>query len=211
LYIPLAKDKEGGEAMMGAAGEKNRPDLDEYGILNLFGEITGDSAGSLCRQIIQINVEGKLNKIQLLINSGGGDCHAGFALLDIMDWSRIPIATTGIGVVGSMALLAFMAGQRGSRVLTPRTSLLSHRYFAVHGGNHSQILAFRKQEDTVHETIVNHYLRHTRLKTREEVEEMLLRDVDTWLCPREAVELGIADIIESMEGIAGRPGKGAAA
>ena len=104
--------------MMGAAGEKNRPDLDEYGILNLFGEITGDSAGSLCRQIIQINVEGKLNKIQILINSGGGDCHAGFALLDIMEWSRIPIATTGIGLVSSIALLVFMAGQRGSRVLT---------------------------------------------------------------------------------------------
>jgi ATP-dependent Clp protease protease subunit len=189
--------------------EKNRPDLNEYGVLNLFGEISGEAAGALCRQIIQINVENKLSRIQLLINSGGGDCHAGFAILDIMDWSRIPIATTGIGMVGSMALLVFMAGERGNRVLTPRTALLSHRYSSIHGGNHSQILAFRKQEDTVHQQIVDHYLEHTRLETREQVEEILLRDVDTWLSPKEAVELGIADIIEPL-GACSR-GKGSAA
>lgn len=193
------------------AVEKNRPDLDEYGILNLFGEISDESAGALCRQIIQINFEGKLNRIQLLINSGGGECHAGFALLDIMDWSRIPISTTGIGMVGSMALLVFMAGERGNRVLTPRTSLLSHRYTVSHGGNHSQIMAFRKQEDTIHQQIIDHYLAHTRLKTREEVEEILLRDVDTWLSPAEAVDLDMADIIEPFTRIKAAVRKGVAA
>lgn len=31
-----------------------------------------------------------------------GSCPAGFAIIDIMEWSRLPIFTTGIGMIASM-------------------------------------------------------------------------------------------------------------
>jgi ATP-dependent Clp protease protease subunit len=34
------------------------------------------------------------------------------------------------------------------------------------------------------------------LNDQNELEEKLLRDVDTWLSPEEAIEYGIADIVE---------------
>jgi hypothetical protein len=58
------------------------------------------------------------------------------------------------------------------------------------------LIARRKEEDFLHERLIRHYMEHTVLKTPEEVESVLLRDVDAWLTPEEAMEYGIADRIE---------------
>ena len=173
-----------------------RRTLDEHGIIFVSGEIAKDSATAICEKIIEFNVSQDPGFIQLIINSGGGQCAAGFAVIDLMDWSRLPVYTTGIGMVGSMALAIFMAGDKGHRVLTPRTSVLSHRFSAINWGNHSELVAHRKEEDFLHRRLLGHYLSHTLLDSEEEVTERLLADVDTWLTPEEAREMGIADIIQ---------------
>ena len=170
--------------------------LDDYGIIFISGEIDQERAQSVCEKIIEINVAHNCDFIQLIINSHGGLCSAGFAIIDMMDWSRFPVYTTGVGIISSMALAVFMAGEKGHRVLTPRTSILSHRFSAFSYGNHSELLAKRKEEDLMHRRLLDHYIQHTKLKTDEEVVKKLLGDVDTWLTPQEAVELGIADVIQ---------------
>jgi ATP-dependent Clp protease protease subunit len=70
-------------------------------------------------------------------------------------------------------------------------------------GNHSQLLASRKEQDLEHARIVEHYLRYTNLNSREELEKHLLRDVDTWLSAEEAVQFGLADIVEPINRLAG--------
>ncbi|MFW5836423.1 MAG: ATP-dependent Clp protease proteolytic subunit, partial [Desulfovibrionaceae bacterium] len=151
-----------------------------------------------CQEIIEMNVAGKVDHIQMVINSPGGGPYAGFAIIDMMEWSRLPIYTTGLGLVASMGLMLFMAGERGRRVLTPRTAILSHRFSGITAGNHSQLLAGRKEEDMLHQRIVDHYLAYSDIPSREELETILLRDVDSWLTPQEAVRHGIADIIENL-------------
>jgi len=175
---------------------KEGPDLGEKGILFLNGEITDESARSLCQDIIALNLKGKVPRIQLLVQSQGGSCTAGFAIVDLMEWSRIPVYTTGLGILASMGLLVFMAGHRGHRTLLPRSILLSHRFSTAFAGNHSQLLAARKMQDLVHERIVAHYLAYSNVKDRARLEETLLRDVDTWLTPEEAVSYGLADVVE---------------
>lgn len=167
------------------------------GLIFLTGEINDGTAAGICREIIQLNMQGEVPWIQMMINSCGGYCTDGFAIIDIMEWSRIPVYTTGIGMIASMGLLVFMAGEKGHRVLTPRTSILSHRYAGGVIGNHSQLVASRKEQDLMHQRIINHYLQHTALKTEKELNAKLLRDVDTWLTPEEAVAHGIADIVET--------------
>ena len=170
--------------------------LKDYGIIYLAGSIDAGTAKSICEQIIEINLAGAIDHIQMIINSPGGSCTDGFAVIDIMEWSRIPIYTAGIGLIASMGLLVFMAGEKGRRVITPRTSILSHRFTAFPIGNYSQLIAGRKEEDFLHERIVDHYLQYAGIDTRKALEEILLRDIDTWLSPEEALGFGLADIIE---------------
>jgi ATP-dependent Clp protease protease subunit len=170
--------------------------LKDYGIIYISGSVNDGMSESICKEIIEYNIKGEADHLQMIINSPGGSCPAGFAIIDMMEWSRIPIYTTGIGMIASMGLLLFMCGAKGRRVITARTSILSHRFSWISAGNHSQLLANRKEEDLEHKRIVAHYLRYTQLASQAELEEKLLRDVDTWLSPEEAVGYGIADIVE---------------
>jgi ATP-dependent Clp protease, protease subunit len=172
--------------------------LKDYGVIYLSGEIDDRASEIVCKEIIESNISGKPDHIQMIINSPGGSCPAGFAIVDIMEWSRLPIYTTGIGMIASMGLLVFMTGFRGRRIITPRTSILSHRFSAMTWGNHSQLIASRKEQDLEHARIVEHYLRCSKIDSKEELEKYLLRDVDTWLTPEEATQFGIADLVEPM-------------
>ena len=178
---------------------KKEKGLSDYGIIYLSGAIEDGTSENVCKEIIEYNISGKIDHIQLIINSSGGSCPAGFAIIDIMEWSRLPIYTTGIGMIASMALLVFMTGTKGRRVITPRTSMLSHRYSSMTWGNHSQLLANRKEQDLEHDRIVDHYLRYSGIQAKEELEKYLLRDVDTWLTPEEAVKFGLVDIVEPLK------------
>ena len=172
--------------------------LKDFGIIYISGGIDGGTAESVCKEIIEYNIKAEVNQIQMVINSPGGSCPAGFSIIDIMEWSRIPIYTTGIGMIASMALLIFMTGEKGRRVITPRTSILSHRYYALSMGSHSQLIAGRKEQDLEHQRILQHYLAYSSIKDRAELERHLLRDVDTWLTPEEAIQYGLADRIEPV-------------
>lgn len=183
---------------MGKNEEVKDRRLKDYGIIYVSGSVEDDTSEEICKEIIEYNISGKVDHIQMIINSPGGSCSAGFAIIDIMEWSRLPIYTTGIGMIASMGLLIFMTGLKGHRVITPRTSILSHRYSAMTLGNHSQLLASRKQQDLEHKRIVEHYLIYSNIDSKEELEQNLLQDVDTWLTPEESVQFGIADIVEAL-------------
>ena len=49
-----------------------------------------------------------------------------------------------------------------------------------------------------HERIIEHYLNYSTVKSRKELEQYLLCDVDTWLSPEEAVRFGLADVVEPL-------------
>ena len=176
--------------------ERDEKDLKDYGIIYLSGAINEVAAEKVCKEIIEYNIKGSINQVQMVINSQGGTCTAGFSIIDIMEWSNIPIYTTGIGMIASMALLIFMTGEKGHRVVTPRTSILSHRFSAMSSGNHSQLIAGRREEDMLHERILNHYMAYSNIKDKAELEKYLLRDVDIWLSTEEALKLGIVDVVE---------------
>ena len=179
--------------------EENEKSLKDYGIIYISGSIDDRTSEDVCKEIIEMNIKQELDHIQMIINSVGGTSNAGFAIIDIMEWSNIPVFTTGLGMIASMGLIIFMTGTKGRRVITPRTSILSHRFSWMKAGNHSQLLASRKAEDLEHKKIVEHYQKYTNLKSQEELEKILLRDTDTWLSPEEAVKYGIADFVEPLK------------
>jgi ATP-dependent Clp protease protease subunit len=189
----MVKYQKGGEE----SGEKKS--LSDLGIIDVTGAIEDATSEKVCEKILEMNVAAQVEHIQMIINSPGGSCSAGFAIIDLMEWSRIPVHTTGLGRIASMGLLIFMAGEKGRRVLTPRTSILSHRFSTVAWGSHSQLVAQRREEDLMHRRIIEHYLTYSSVKNEKELTEKLLRDADTWLTPEEAVACGIADAVEKTQ------------
>jgi ATP-dependent Clp protease protease subunit len=186
-----------------ASDDKDKENiLREHGVIILSGEIDDASAERVCKDIISYNLAGEVDQIQFLINSSGGLCSSGFAIIDMMEWSKLPVTTAGIGMIGSMGLMVFMAGVHGRRVITSKTSILSHRFSGTTRGTHSQLLANRREQDLLYDRIVDHYLRYTNVSSREELEQFLLRDVDTWLSSDEAITFGLADSVEPIRQIA---------
>ncbi len=175
--------------------DEEKDELD--GFIFISGELKIETATKIIEDVIKYNYKSKLNYIQFIITSPGGDLYSAFAIIDIMKWSAIPVYTLGLGMVGSAALLIFMAGKKGHRVITPDTVLLSHRY-KINLTNCSQpdLKAFHKIEDWMYERMINHYIQHTNLKTKAEVEKHLLKEHDIWLTPQEALKLGIVDVIQ---------------
>ena len=65
--------------------------LKDYGIIYVSGPIEDEDSETVCKEIIEYNISGKVDHIQMIINSSGGSCSAGFAIIDIMEWSRLSI------------------------------------------------------------------------------------------------------------------------
>ena len=141
--------------------------------------------------------EEKREFLHLFINSPGGSICDCFALTDVMEASSIPIRTTGIGMIASCGLLIFMTGQKGERIITPNTAILSHQFSAGMMGKQHELLASTKRFEQVGEQLLRHYRRHTKLKVAQ-IKKELMPAEDRWLTAREAVKLGLADKIKKL-------------
>ena len=140
--------------------------------------------------------ETRLPQLTIIINSPGGDVHAAFALIDTMKASTIPIKTVGLGLIASCGFLIFIAGKKGSRILTPNTSILSHQYSWGSAGKEHELYARVKEFELSTARMMAHYKKCTGLSEKKNREKLLPAE-DVWLSAKEAVKYGIADKIVS--------------
>ena len=106
----------------------SEPSLEKLGIYLLMSDINSDSVKPVIEWILKNNItRGTFEYLTLIINSGGGSVGDAFALIDTIKGSVIPVHTIGLGEISSAALMIFMAGHKGKRVMTPNSSILSHQ------------------------------------------------------------------------------------
>lgn len=161
---------------------------------------TYDSTKPVVNWIIEKNLLPKADRpkeLTLIINSPGGSVHAAFALIDVMKGSAIPIKTVGLGLIASCGVLTFMAGQKGKRILTPNTSILSHQYSWGSSGKEHELFARVREFELSTERMLAHYKKCTGLKEKV-IREILLPPEDKWLSAEEAIKYGIADQIKTI-------------
>jgi ATP-dependent Clp protease protease subunit len=163
-----------------------------------MGEVTMETIKPLIDWIIAENYNKHKRKRELTLGicSPGGDLNACFALVDVMKGSKIPIRTIGMGMIASCGLLMFISGEKGKRILTPNTSILSHQYSWGTYGKEHELFAVVKEYDLTTERMVNHYKKCTGL-TEGEIRKYLLPPHDVWLSAKEAKKLGLCDSIKS--------------
>ena len=163
-----------------------------------MGDVTQETMKPLIDWIISENFNQKEKKRELTLGicSPGGDLNACFALVDVMKGSKIPIRTIGMGMIASCGLLMFISGEKGRRILTPNTSILSHQYSWGTYGKEHELFAQVKEYDLTTERIVNHYKKCTGLSEKD-IRKYLLPPHDVWLSAKEAKKLGLCDKIQA--------------
>ena len=174
------------------------PSVEECGIYLFMDEITDVTCKDVITFIISKNLVKPYPKyLQLVINSGGGDLNSAFAVIDTMKGSAIPIYTVGLGLVASAAFAIFIAGEKGKRVLTPNTSILSHQYSWGTYGKEHELLATTREYELTTQRMINHYKKCTGL-TEKKIREHLLPPQDVWLSATQAKKLGICDSVKTV-------------
>ena len=174
----------------------NRVTLNDSGMYLFMSTVTADSLRPIIEWIIEENMQPRKKKyLTLIINSPGGDVNACFALIDTIKGSAIPVRTVGLGFIGSCGLLMFIAGEKGHRVLTPNTSILSHQYSWGSGGKEHELFSITREFELTSKRMVDHYKKCTGLNEKK-IRKNLLPPSDVWLGADEALELGICDVIK---------------
>jgi ATP-dependent Clp protease protease subunit len=173
--------------------------LQEAGMYVFMGEVNHDSIRSVIEWILHENyvVKRKRKELLLIICSDGGDLSAAFALIDVMHSSLIPIKTVGLGCVGSAGLLIFIAGNKGRRILTPNTSILSHQFSWYNEGKAHELFATMREFELTQKRMVSHYRECTGLDD-ESIRTNLLPPQDVWLSAEDALGLNICDHITKL-------------
>lgn len=162
----------------------------EKGVIYLSGEFKKTNIDPIIHEILYLNEHPKVKEITLIINSVGGECGDAFALIDVMEMSKKKIRTVGLGYIASCGLLTFMAGN--TRLISDKAMILSHQFSSINWGKYHELVGIRKLDDWLHERMIKHYQKHTKLSKTEIIKE-LLKETDVWLTPDETVKFNLAD------------------
>ncbi len=182
---------------------KMSPDIDEdvdlydSGVFTFFGEIENDNCKDAVDWILEQNLKARNETLTLIICTEGGSVNHGFALIDVMKGSKIPIRTVGTGLIASMGLLVFLSGKKGERILTPNTVILSHQFSSFADGKEHELLACQKSNKIISDMIYRHYRKQTGL-TEKQIKSWLLPPSDVWLSAQEALDMGLCDSVKDL-------------
>lgn len=170
--------------------------LQDTGMYVFMDDVDAESIKPVIEWILYENHIAKIKKKELLlmICSNGGEMSEAFALIDVMAASAIPIKTVGLGCIASCGLLIFMAGNKGRRILTPNTSILSHQFSWHSEGKAHELFATVKEFKLTEQRMIDHYKRCTGASDAQ-IRKYLLPQQDVWLSGEEALKLNICDYI----------------
>jgi len=172
--------------------------LDRSGMFHIFGEIDEAIAEDAVKFIFahNLNKKFKLKNLTLVVNSQGGSLTDAFAIIDVMRHSSIPVHTLGIGQISSAGLMIFMAGTKPYRTLTPNTTIMSHQWSGGAVGKMHELISAQQDFEQTTARMMDHYRKCSSLAD-DQIKTNLLPPHDVFLTADQAVELGIADRIQS--------------
>lgn len=167
--------------------------LEALGVCLFTGEVNMESARYASEFILKSNLlQTHLQNLTFFINSEGGSTSDGFAVIDLMETSRIPISTVGIGQIASMGVLLLSAGTPGYRVLTKNAEVMAHQFSGYFAGKHHELLAQQQSYEMLEKRFMKHFLRHTNMNERQ-IRDIVFAKTDRYLTPEECKRFGIVD------------------
>lgn len=158
--------------------------------LFLFDAIDNETARRLVKEIIALD-KIKNAPIALYINSPGGSCSDGFAIIDAINGVRSPVITFITGEACSMAGLVSIAGDK--RVMSHSAIWMSHDMAGGVWGDYTTKVIDRTEHLKRYQAQIFEFLRkHTKLS---EAELEKARHGELWLTAIEAKKKGVVDSV----------------
>lgn len=169
---------------------------DYKNIILMNGEINSESSTQITKILLDIqnknDENGFFKPIHFIINSTGGSVIDAWQICDVMDIIKYPIITIGVGEIASAALLVFINGEPGFRILSHRTSIMSHQYSWGVIGKMDDLVSASREFNNIYERMENHFREKTKL-SKKVIRKKLLSGLDNWMKPEDALKLNLAD------------------
>jgi len=157
-----------------------------------FDSIDEDSVCDTIRILDAMESESNKKEIYIILSSGGGNAYDGLALYDRIRQSECQIIIVGTGMVASMGLIIFLAGDE--RRITENTRLLNHQVSADDFGGRTSDFKIESKEFEELQSILTDIVAE---RTGETVKQ-ITRDIalgDKWISAAYALEHGYADFL----------------
>lgn len=166
--------------------------------LYIFGDICkyawpeyGEASGvSIVNQLKALDVD----RINVHINSYGGDVSEGLAIYNVLREHKAEIVTICDGFACSAASVVFMAGD--TRRMSPASLLMIHNAWTIAMGNAADLRKTADDIETITQASVEAYKRGASIP-EEEIKALM--DAETWILPAQAVEYGFATEIDDED------------
>jgi ATP-dependent Clp protease, protease subunit len=165
-------------------------------VVMLGTPVTAQSANLLVAQLLFLDREDSERRIQLYINSPGGEVYAGMAMYDAMQEVAAPVSTVAVGQTASFGTVLLAGGAAGMRYALPHATIHMHQPHGGAQGQVSDIAIAAKEYDRLKKQLLEIFQLHTG-KDYATLEHDL--DRDYFLSPEQAVEYGIIDEVLALK------------
>ena len=164
--------------------------------INIYGDICSwawEELGEVSAVTLskQLEALGDVEKINVYINSYGGEVAEGLAIYNALKRHKAKVVTYCDGFACSIASVIFMAGDE--RIMNASSLLMIHNAWTFAHGNAAELRKAADDVEKINEAAVTAYKAHSTL-TEEEIKALM--DAETWILPKEALEYGFATSTE---------------
>ncbi len=167
--------------------------------INIYGDITSwawEELGEVSAVNLskQLDALGDVDKIDVYINSYGGEVAEGLAIYNALKRHKAKVTTYCDGFACSIASVIFMAGDE--RVMNESSLLMIHNAWTYAVGNADELRKQAEDLEKITQASVEAYKSHSVL-SEEEIKALM--DNETWILPTEALEYGFATKIAKAD------------
>lgn len=128
-----------------------------------------------------------IEKINVFINSYGGEVAEGLAIYNQLRRHKATVRTICDGFACSAASVVFMAGDE--RVMSNASLLMIHNAWMIAVGDQNHLRKEADDLETINAATVQAYMNHISI-TEEELKAMM--DAEKWISAADALEMGFA-------------------
>ncbi|GAA1332515.1 ATP-dependent Clp protease proteolytic subunit [Brachybacterium rhamnosum] len=149
-------------------------------------------ANTIIAQVLHLENDAPGQRIQLYLNSEGGDAQAVLAIHDALAYVRCPIAVTCIGQVVAAPVVLLAAGTPGLRSVLPHARVVLHPLEASGRGAIPDLILATQEVERVRrelETVLAEHSGRPIAQVREDLERERVLDAQA------AVDYGLADTV----------------
>lgn len=143
------------------------------------------------REDMNIDVPNR-KKIKIFINSNGGCLNSIMHFINVLQLSKTPVMTIGLGKCYSSGGLLLMGGHKGLRYVFDTTSILIHDGGTGSSSDTGKFIDYAEHVKITEKKVKNYILSNTKI-TGKEYDKNYRRD--WWIFSDDAIKLGVADKI----------------